>query len=61
MVESLEDARAILAMIRKYRVIESKRIGGELGINTERVTKGAMELYKRNLIGVEFLRKKALA
>lgn len=59
MVEPLsEDARAILAMIRKYRVIESKRIGRELGINIERVTKGAMELYKRNLIGVEFLHKK---
>jgi hypothetical protein len=59
MVEPLsEDARIILAVIRKYPMIERNRIERELGINVERIMRGASELYQRNLIGIEFLHRK---
>ena len=50
-----DDAQVILALIKKYRKIEGKHIGRELGIDMKRVIKGTWELKASNLIGIDFV------
>lgn len=49
-----EHARLILALIRKYPMIEGKYISIELGIDSKQILECASELYQKGLIGVQF-------